>query len=86
MSEKTIAIIEFIHYDGKHTSKDHMYFETKLRAERYLKGNGYEPDDISGWKKDYFYSAKIHMETLHLGDGEEWRIIDTREERKNIDT
>ena len=51
-NEKTIAIIEFIHYDGKHTSKDHMYFETKLRAERYLKGNGYEPDDISGWKKD----------------------------------
>ena len=86
MIEKTIAIIEFIHYDGKHTSKDHMYFETKLRAKRYLKGNGYEPDDISGWKKDYFYSAKIHMETLHLGDGEEWRIIDTREERKNIDT
>ena len=78
MSEKTITVIEFVHYDGKHTSKDHMYFETKLRAERYLKGNGYEPDDISGWKKDYFYSAKIHMETLHLGDGEEWR--------KNIDT
>ena len=86
MSEKTITVIEFVHYDGKHTSKDHMYFETKLRAERYLKGNGYQPDDIFGWKKDYLYSAKIHMETLHLGDGEEWRIIDTREERKNIDT
>ena len=53
-----------------------MYFETKLHAERYLKGNGYQPDDIFGWKKDYFYSAKIHMETLHLGDGEEWHIID----------
>ena len=51
MSEKTITVIEFIHYDGKHTSKDHMYFETKLHAERYLMGNGYQPDDIFGWKK-----------------------------------
>ena len=84
MSEKTITVIEFVHYDGKHTSKDHMYFETKLRAERYLKGNGYEPDDIyiSEWKKDYLYSAKIHMETLHLGDGEEWRIIDTNPKQR----
>ena len=84
MSEKTITVIEFVHYDGKHTSKDYMYFETKLGAERYLKGNGYEPDGIytSEWKKDYFYSAKIHMETLHLGDGEEWRIIDTKPKQR----
>ena len=78
MSNKTITVVEFIHYDGKHTCKDHMYFETKLRAERYLKGNGYEPDDIFGWKKDYVYSAKTREETLHLGDGEEWHIIDTK--------
>ena len=51
MSNKTIAVIDFGHYDGKYTTKDYMYFETKLRAERYLKGNGYEPDDVFGWKK-----------------------------------
>ena len=82
MIEKTITVIEFVHYDGKYNNLDHRYFETKLGAERYLKGNGYEPDDISGWKKDYFYSAKIHMETLHLGDGEEWRIIDTNPKQR----
>ena len=76
MSNKTITIIEFNEYDGQRSKFSEMYFETKLHAERYLKGNGYEPDDIFGWKKDYFYSAKIHMETLHLGDGEEWHIID----------
>ena len=83
MSNKTITIIEFNEYDGQRSKFSEMYFETKLRAERYLKGNGYEPDDIFGWKKDYFYSAKIHMETLHLGDGEEWRIIDTREDENS---
>ena len=82
MSNKTIAVIDFSHYDGKYTTKDYMYFETKLRAERYLKGNGYEPDDVFGWKKDYLYSAKIHMETLHLGDGEEWHIIDTKTKQR----
>jgi len=71
MSNKTITIIEFNSFG----CKDHMYFETRLRAERYLKGNGYESDDIFEWKKDYAHSAKIHMETLHLGDGEEFRII-----------
>jgi len=83
MSNKTIAIIEFNEYDGQRSKFSEMYFETKLHAERYLKGNGYQPDDIFGWKKDYFYSAKIHMETLHLGDGEEWRIIDTREDENS---
>jgi hypothetical protein len=83
MSEKTITVIEFVHYDGKHTSKDHMYFETKLRAERYLKGNGYEPDGVLQWKKDYVYSAKTREEPLYLGDGEQWRIIDTSEEHRN---
>ena len=77
MSRKTIVIIDFSQYDGKHISTDHMYFETELGAERYLKGNGYEPDDIFGWKKDYFYTAKIRFESLHLGDGEEWYIINT---------
>ena len=82
MSNKTIAIIEFNEYDGQRSKFSEMYFETKLHAERYLKGNGYEPDDISGWKKDYVYSAKIHMETLHLGDGEEWRIIDIKPKQR----
>lgn len=82
MSNKTIAIIEFNDYDGQRSKFSEMYFETKLHAERYLKGNGYQPDDIFGWKKDYFYSAKIHMETLHLGDGEEWHIIDTKPKQK----
>lgn len=83
MSNKTITIIEFNEYNGQRSKFSEMYFETKLGAERYLKGNGYQPDDIFGWKKDYFYSAKIHMETLHLGDGEEWRIIDTREDENS---
>ena len=82
MSEKTITVIKFVQYDGKHTSKDHMYFETKLRAERYLKGNGYEPDGVLQWKKDYVYSAKTREETLHLGDGEEWHIIDTKPKQR----
>ena len=43
-------------------------------------GNGYQTDDIFGWKKDYLYSAKIHMETLHLGDGE--HIIDTKQKQR----
>ena len=85
MSNKTITVVEFIHYDGKHTCKDHMYFETKLRAERYLKGNGYEPDGALQWKKDDFYSAKTIEEPLHLGDGEQWRIVDTKQEEEWTD-
>ena len=65
MSNKTIAIIELSRYDGKYTSSDYMYFETKPHAERYLKENGYEPDDIFGWKKDYFHTAKIRLEPLN---------------------
>ena len=65
MSKKTIAIIELSRYDGKYTNTEHMYFETKLGAERYLKGNGYDPDDIFGWKKDYFHTAKIKLEPLN---------------------
>ena len=82
MSNKTIAIIEFNEYAGRESKFSEMYFETKLHAERYLKGNGYQPDDIFGWKKDYLYSAEIHMETLHLGDGEEWHIIDTKPKQR----
>lgn len=65
MSKKTIAIIELSRYDGKYTNTEHMYFETKPDAERYLKGNGYESDDIFGWKKDYFHTAKIRLESLN---------------------
>ena len=65
MSKKTIAIIELSRYDGKYTKTEHMYFETKPDAERYLKGNGYESDDIFEWKKDYFHTAKIKLEPLN---------------------
>ncbi len=65
MSNKTIAIIEFNEYDGQRSKFHKMYFEYKYRAEKYLKEEGYEPDDIFEWKKDYFLSAKIYMVPLH---------------------
>lgn len=64
MSNKTIAIIELSRYDGKYIKTEHMYFETKPDAERYLNGNGYESDNIFEWKKDYFHTAKIRLEQL----------------------
>ena len=65
MSNKTIAIIEFNEYDGQRSKFHEMYFEYKAMAEKYLKENGYEPDDIFEWKKDYFHSAKIYMVPLN---------------------
>ena len=58
MSNKTIAIINFNQYDGKYNTKSYMYFETKLRAERYLKGNGYEPDVTLKIKRDALSALK----------------------------
>lgn len=65
MSNKTIAIIEFNEYDGQRSKFSEMYFETKPGAEKYLSENGYEPDDIFEWKKDYFLSAKIYLVPLN---------------------
>jgi len=65
MSNKTIAIIKFEEYDGQRSRFHEMYFETILGAEKYLKEEGYKPDDIFGWKKDYFLSAKIYMVPLN---------------------
>ena len=78
MSKKTITIIDFNSFGCKY----HMYFATRLHSERYLKRKGYEPGDVWEWKKDHTHSAKIRMETLHLGDGEEFRII---QKNKNKD-
>ena len=65
MSNKTIAIIKFEEYDGQRSKFYEMYFEYKAMAEKYLKENGYKPDDIFEWKKDYFHSAKIYMVPLN---------------------
>ncbi len=65
MSNKTIAIIKFDEYDGQRSKFHEMYFEYKYSAEKYLEEEGYKPDDILEWKKDYFHSAKIYMVPLN---------------------
>ena len=50
---KEITIIELNHYNGNLEEVEQMYFETQEGAEKYLTDNGYEPDNIFGWKKDF---------------------------------
>ena len=68
---KEITIIELNHYNGNLEEVEQMYFETQEGAKKYLTDNGYEPDNIYGWKKDYFETAKIRQVSLHQNQDDE---------------
>jgi len=46
-------------YDGKFTQTNKLYFLNEDRAISYLIINGYERDDIHGWKKSFLETARI---------------------------
>ena len=62
---KTVTILKLEKYDGQRSEWTNMYFRTEDGAVEWLEKNGYEIDDIHGWKKDYFETARIEHEELH---------------------
>lgn len=62
---KTITILKLDFYNGQRSEYTNMYFETEEGAIEWLKKNGYEPNTIYGWKKDYLETAKIENVELH---------------------
>ena len=62
---KTVTILKLEKYDGQRSEWTSMYFRTQDGAIEWLEKNGYEPDSLHGWKKDYFETARIENEELH---------------------
>lgn len=59
MEKDTIVILRLQSYDGKFTKTSELYFLNEDRAISYLIINGYERDDIHGWKKSFLETARM---------------------------
>ena len=59
MKKDTLVILQLETYDGKFTKTSELYFLNEDRAISYLIINGYERDDIHGWKKSFLETARI---------------------------
>jgi len=59
MKKDTLVILQLETYDGKFTKTNKLYFLNEDRAISYLIINGYERDDIHGWKKSFLETARI---------------------------